>query len=465
MACTPTQMKLCGNIDCAVCFERSLASTIYAKLLCADGNEGYTPYTIHRNSNKKFWFTCPNTNCTHRSLRDPSHLMRSFTKGCSYCKAGTFAKLCDDNSCAQCYERSLASTGFADSVIPEWNNGITARQIRRNSQDPIWIKCTTCGHKIRKTPAKIGRRDGCQYCTRGISGTVCGNIDCQQCFKRSFASHEKAQYWDYEANGDAKPIDVCFSSSRIFTFICPFCTNPYISSLGNITVGGNWCGCLLNKTERKLHAWLCSTYPEYTFVREFRIKSLSRRRFDFFIKELDLIIELDGKQHFSQVSNWKPAVHTQQIDSYKALHAISAGYTVIRILQEDVWHDRNGWEAYLSENIRKYDKPRYVIPKHAQYDSHRECWTRIITYVKWKRSGSNTEYNSINEILKLMNIRSNTFVYDDGHFAVAIDMIRETYALNDIDNREVLIFFLTNVLHHSIEFDDKEQWTFVPILE
>ena len=36
--------------------------------------------------------------------------------------------------------------------------------------------------------------------------------------------------------------------------------------------------------------------------------------FDFYIPDLDLIIELDGDQHFEQVSNWTPCNKTREKD-------------------------------------------------------------------------------------------------------------------------------------------------------
>lgn len=37
------------------------------------------------------------------------------------------------------------------------------------------------------------------------------------------------------------------------------------------------------------------------------------------------------------------------------------GYTVIRIMQEDVWNDRNNWKEELGKVIGHYEKPINVF--------------------------------------------------------------------------------------------------------
>ena len=64
-----------------------------------------------------------------------------------------------------------------------------------------------------------------------------------------------------------------------------------------------------------------------------------------------LIIELDGRQHFEQVSNWKSPFHNQIRDAYKERKARQHKIHVIRILQEDVWEDKNNWEKKLTKSF------------------------------------------------------------------------------------------------------------------
>ena len=58
--------------------------------------------------------------------------------------------------------------------------------------------------------------------------------------------------------------------------------------------------------------------------------------YDFCIEENNIIIELDGAQHFRQVRNWKSPEEQFENDKYKEKCANENSYSVIRLLQEDV---------------------------------------------------------------------------------------------------------------------------------
>ena len=84
------------------------------------------------------------------------------------------------------------------------------------------------------------------------------------------------------------------------------------------------------------------------------LKNLQLYSYDFFVtfqNGKQLIIELDGRQHFEQVSNWETPLHNQIRDKYKEIKARQHKLKVIRILQEDVWYDRNDWEAILTKKL------------------------------------------------------------------------------------------------------------------
>lgn len=91
--------------------------------------------------------------------------------------------------------------------------------------------------------------------------------------------------------------------------------------------------------------------------------------FDFCIKDYKLIIELDGEQHFKQVSNCQSPAETQKNDKYKMKCANDHGYSVIRIYQLDVWNDKNDWKSNLIDAIKKYDDVEniFIGDIHSQY--------------------------------------------------------------------------------------------------
>jgi very-short-patch-repair endonuclease len=123
------------------------------------------------------------------------------------------------------------------------------------------------------------------------------------------------------------------------------------------------------KTEKKLLAWLYETLsedevtyqPRYDWCRNVEKKSNRHFPFDYSVEAYRLIIELDGRQHYFKARrSWNPQA-VQIRDMYKMDLAIKHGYTVVRLVQEDVWADRNEWEERLLVHLRPHHKPRGVL--------------------------------------------------------------------------------------------------------
>ena len=127
---------------------------------------------------------------------------------------------------------------------------------------------------------------------------------------------------------------------------------------------GRGCSSCVWKTEGKLYDTLKSKYP--TIQRQFKAdwcKNKTYLPFDLCIEEDKTIIELDGGQHFIQVSNWSSPEHQFQNDIYKQKCANENGYSVIRLLQEDVLYDRYDWckKIYHAiEEIKNSDEPKNI---------------------------------------------------------------------------------------------------------
>lgn len=95
--------------------------------------------------------------------------------------------------------------------------------------------------------------------------------------------------------------------------------------------------------------------------------------FDFFIPERNVIIEMDGGQHFKQVSNWLSPEETLRRDIFKMQKAEEAGYRVIRVLQEDVYRGGREWfiETLLPEIERDTGEHYFIASKSELYDKHK----------------------------------------------------------------------------------------------
>ena len=138
-------------------------------------------------------------------------------------------------------------------------------------------------------------------------------------------------------------------------------------------LSGQGCPFCINKTEGKLYETLKTVYPTITtqFKQEW-CKNITYLPYDFCIPNLNIIIELDGAQHFKQVSNWQSPEDTFAIDKYKEQCANDNNYSMIRLLQEDVFYDKYDWCKELCDAIedikRGDDIVNIYLCKHNEYD-------------------------------------------------------------------------------------------------
>lgn len=116
------------------------------------------------------------------------------------------------------------------------------------------------------------------------------------------------------------------------------------------------CGCpsCINKTEFKFFSKIQPFYPK--IKRQYKVKWCKNKLylpFDFVIEDLKIIIELDGLQHFKQISNWtSPEIQIEK-DKYKTKCANDNNFSVIRILQNDVFKDKFDWIEEIKLSISK----------------------------------------------------------------------------------------------------------------
>lgn len=118
------------------------------------------------------------------------------------------------------------------------------------------------------------------------------------------------------------------------------------------------------KTEQKLYDFLTINFNfevqrEQTFE---WCKNIIKLRFDFVIAKINLIIELDGAQHFKHVNpNWQSPEEIQYNDMKKMHAANEHGYSIVRVDQEDVWNNKNDWDKKLFQIIAVRQFPQNMF--------------------------------------------------------------------------------------------------------
>ena len=175
----------------------------------------------------------------------------------------------------------------------------------------------------------------------------------------------------------------CTSNRYCPKFKCLKCNQPVEStSLASLQQGrGIGCGCR-NKTEAKVAEWLRNRFPEAIVKTGF--PGPGATHFDIhllFPDGVELIVEVDGAQHF-----WENAYHFKldgcERDLQKEKWSVDAqrNISIIRLIQEDAWNDRNGWEAFLMRSIdaaRMVERARVFHPDAQEYTSKNSVYFQL----------------------------------------------------------------------------------------
>jgi very-short-patch-repair endonuclease len=331
------------------------------------------PRDILKGSDKKFWFDC--VDCGHEF----ESVLYSISRGtlCPYC---TNQKLCI-NECSTCYNKSCAS----HSMNSAWSskNELTPRMLFLQSNKKVIFNCLKCCHEYENTPNHYYNREGsCPYCD---NKKLCQE-ECEQCFNKSFASHPLVKCWS--SKNDTNPRYVFKGSEKRGIFNCHICNSEFESKLFNVLTG-YWCPYCKNKTEAKLLEFIKTEYTIYKTQVRFDWCRYSKTNnimpFDFGITDKKILIELDGEQHFSQVSNWDSPESVQSKDVEKITKSINKSYSVIHIYQKEVWNDDYDWKNILQKAIEYLGKQ--TIPEVlfisccSKYSRHIE---KLDTHIKYK---------------------------------------------------------------------------------
>lgn len=138
---------------------------------------------------------------------------------------------------------------------------------------------------------------------------------------------------------------------------------------------GKRCPKCKNKTEQIVNEFLEENYTNVIHQAKFNwCKNKTYLPFDFLLDDQKILLEVDGAQHFIHFrENWKSPEEIQKRDILKMKLALSQGYSIIRISQEDIYNNTIYWKEMLKKNIKKYKKPKciYISKDPELYINHK----------------------------------------------------------------------------------------------
>ena len=252
--------------------------------------------------------------------------------------------------------------GDIDISRVEWHAQCTGAKFKPR------IRCLKCGFHVTSTAIsniQQGRGVGCPNCVAILNPWHNRYSEAQALVRAAGGVLDMSQdEWRSECTGvDFKP--------RIRCSKCQFLvTSTHINSMRQ----GQGLGCLCrNKTEGRLFAWTRARIPD-ACNNELKCKNKETggtMSFDISSEAELVVIELDGD---IEGGHFDPLGSTAQRDLLKEEWALANGYALIRVLQMDVWLDKNGWENFLLDKLAKWrcmrargDRSRVFTPDAPEY--------------------------------------------------------------------------------------------------
>jgi very-short-patch-repair endonuclease len=122
-----------------------------------------------------------------------------------------------------------------------------------------------------------------------------------------------------------------------------------------------WCRQPYHQTEQRLFNFFIEI--DQPFYCQYACPwSEKNYRYDFVFLEKKIIIELDGPQHFRQIGSWTAPEKIRQGDYEKMVLANHHGFTIVRLVQDEVYKDTFLWKPHLHLILStSYEKPIYIF--------------------------------------------------------------------------------------------------------
>jgi hypothetical protein len=335
-------------------------------------NGDLKPEMFSYGSGQKVWWLCE----------------KKCPEGCFHEWETTVASRCRPTECLFCQNIKICKHQSILYTHPEvakqWhptkNGDLKPEMFSHGSDKRIWWLCEKicsegCLHEWEARISERCKKNNSQGCS------FCGGKKLCLHNTLKFLYPESIKQWHPTKNGDLKPEMFSPGSGQKIWWICIKNKNHIWNAIINSRYcnGNSSCPYCFKKSESKLYDILIKKYNfvDSQFVikgshGENKKKTNLMYKYDFFIPELNLIIEMDGMQHFKQVSNWVCPLKTQERDVFKMRQALKKGISIIRILQEDIWnHDENFILSLLDKYLIKYPKPKVIyFDRNNLYNNH-----------------------------------------------------------------------------------------------
>lgn len=225
-------------------------------------------------------------------------------------KQGKYCKKCSGHCSEQVKE---------DFILKVEQEGYILTGIYIDTKTPVFVICPK-GHKTTLTPQSFKRNCGCFECGRERTESFHRDRSVQTGieFAKSVKLNGHTLKSEYKNMYEKVLIDFNCDHGAF-----------WVSPVG-YKHGGNRCpNCNQSKGEKIIYDWLISEGIDLKPQRTF---DGTKWRYDFFIPSINLLIEVQGLQHYEEVEYFRRNLaEEQENDRQKRTFAESLGYTLIEV--------------------------------------------------------------------------------------------------------------------------------------
>tara|TARA_B100000945_G_C20362832_1_gene588055 strand:+ start:698 stop:1282 length:585 start_codon:yes stop_codon:yes gene_type:complete len=152
---------------------------------------------------------------------------------------------------------------------------------------------------------------------------------------------------EWSCKNTISPRMVWLTSSKKYIRKCGSCNREYSQIARNMKNHG--CSVCNNIGESILYKYLQERYENI----ESQVKFSWSHNYSFDFRINNVLIEVDGKQHFSPISHWNDGWKLMHTDLKKEELALQNNFFVIRLLQKDIYCQKKEWQIFLNEVMEK----------------------------------------------------------------------------------------------------------------
>ena len=163
------------------------------------------------------------------------------------------------------------------------NNNIEIIGVYKNSKTKLKVRCSVCGYEWESAPNTLLAHKGCVKCS-GLKRKT----------QAEFIERMNIVHPEITVMGEYK------NNTTKVKCLCKHCNGYFYGIPHAMLDAGNGCPiCSSSRGERRIRNWLDDNRIEYIAEHKFSdCKDKSLLPFDFYLKDLNVVIEYDGKQHY-----------------------------------------------------------------------------------------------------------------------------------------------------------------------